>query len=93
MLENAQWKHLVNGLNKAFPKPQGNTDSKYGPMNRIDIGEIQKYKASLPQEELDKWRHQNQMIDQVVAMKYDKTWPTPTLDLSISAISSESIAT
>ena len=72
MLENAQWKHLVNGLNKAFPKPQGNTDSKYGPMNRTDIGEIQKYKALLPQEELDKWRHQNQMIDQVIAMKYDK---------------------
>ena len=41
-------------------------------MNRTDIGEIQKYKATLPQEELDKWRHQNQMIDQVVAMKYDK---------------------
>ena len=71
-LENAQWKNLVAGLNKAFPKSQGNADTRYGPMNRTDIAEIQKYEATLPQEELDKWRHQNQMIDQVVAMKYDK---------------------
>ena len=71
-LENAQWKHLVTGLNKAFPKPKGNTESKYGPMNRTQIGEIQKYESTLPQEELDIWRHQNKMIDQVVAMKYDK---------------------
>ena len=71
-LENAQWKNLVNGLNKAFPIPQGKTSSKYGPINRRDIGEIQKYKGTLPQEELDKWNHQNQMIDQVIAVKYDK---------------------
>ena len=25
-LKNTQWKNLVTGLNKAFPKPQGNTD-------------------------------------------------------------------
>ena len=54
-LENAQWKHLVTGLKKAFPKPKGNTESKYGPMNRTEIGEIQKYESTLPQEELDIW--------------------------------------
>ena len=47
--------NLVTGLNKAFPKPQGNAETRYGPMNRTDIAEIQKYEATLPQEELDKW--------------------------------------
>ena len=41
-LETAQWKNLVTGLNKAFPKPQGNAETRYGPMNRTDIVEIQK---------------------------------------------------
>ena len=65
-LENAQWKNLVNGLNKAFPIPQGKTSSKYGPINRRDIGEIQKYKGTLPQEELDKWKHQNKRLTRLL---------------------------
>ena len=69
-IEKAIWTHKVTGLNKAFPKSQPGTI--YGEMTKEEKEIIKEYEATLPEDELNKWKHQNQCVNQVTQLKYDK---------------------
>ena len=41
-------------------------------MNAEEEETIKEYKATLPEKELNKWKHQNHCVNQVTQLKYDK---------------------
>ena len=69
-IQKAIWNHKVTGLDKAFPKSQPGTI--YGEMTREEKEIITEYEATLPEDKLNKWKHQNQCVNQVTQLKYDK---------------------